>query len=241
MGPAERLGPISFARYTTWMDTLTEITNARLRGMIDLCHAEVPGFEIRFKDQSPWMKFLNVFAQIFNKDFMTRYTTTTDTVVYFPTKAELLMHQEMYAGVLAHELVHMKERLATGAAPYFLRYAFPQILAALAVLSIFAIWNLWFLLFLVFLLALAPLPAPGRRDIELNGYTMSLAIGYWRTKAITEADIEWYAKQFSGAAYYFMWPWHGDIVHRLKLRALKIRVSEVLTDPVFQKVYAVMK
>lgn len=223
------------------MDTLLEVTNPHLRGMIDLCHAEVPGFEIRFKDASPWMKFLNFFAQIFNKDFMTKYTTTTNTVVYFPTKAELLAHQEMYAGVLAHELVHMKERLATGAAPYFLRYAFPQILAALAIFSLLAIWNLWFLLFLGFLLALAPLPAPGRRDIELNGYTMSLAIGYWRTKAITEADIEWYAKQFSGAAYYFMWSWHARIVQTLKLRAIKIRTDDVLRDPVFRKVYDVMK
>lgn len=223
------------------MDTLTEVTNPHLRGMIDLCHVEVPGFEIRFKDSSPWMKFLNFFAQIFNKDFMTKYTTTTNTIVYFPTKAELLAHQEMYAGVLAHELVHMKERLATGAAPYFLRYAFPQILAALAVFSLLAVWNLWFLLFLGFLLALAPLPSPGRRDIELNGYTMSLAVGYWRTKVITEADIEWYAKQFSGAAYYFMWPWHTGIVRALKLRALRIRTGEVLKDPVFRKVYDVMK
>lgn len=223
------------------MDTSLEVTNPQLREMIDLCHAEVPGFEIRFKDSSPWMKFLNIFARIFNKDFMTKYTTTTDVIVYFPTKATLLEHQEGYAATLAHELVHMKERMATGAVPYFLRYAFPQILAALAIFSIFAIWNLWFLLFLVFLLALAPLPAPGRRDIELNGYTMSLAVTYWRTGVISESDVEWYAKQFSGAAYYFMWPGHKSIVNALKMRAVSIRTGEILRDPLFRKVYDIVK
>lgn len=222
------------------MDT-AEITNPLLRALIDLCKKEIPDFEIRFKDASPWMKFLNFFAQIFNKDFMTRYITTTGSKVYFPTKKFLLDEQAGNVAVLAHELVHMLDRRHQGTVLYFLRYAFPQILAALAILSIFAIWDLRFLLALLFLLALAPLPAPGRRDIELDGYTMSLAVGYWRTGLMRDSEIEWYAKQFSGAAYYFMWPWHTAITNELRVRALRIRTGEVLEIPVFRKVYEIVK
>jgi len=244
-GPATRLGPVSFARYTSSMPTsntfLDQITNPELRAVIDLCHAEVPNFEIRFKDASRWMKFLNFFAQIFNKDFMTRYITTTGPHVYFPSKEYLVAGQDGLVGVLAHELVHMKDRARMGDTRYFLQYAFPQILAVLAVFSIFAIWSPWFLLFLGFLLALAPLPAPGRRDIELDGYTMSMSVSYWQTKNITDAEIEWYAKQFSGAAYYFMWPLHGRIVNIFQVRALSIRTGEVLQNPTFKKVYDIVK
>lgn len=223
------------------MDTLTDITNPELRKLIDLCHKEIPGFEIRFKDSSRWMKFLNFFAQVFNKGFMTQYITTTGSKVYFPSKAYLVEHQEGMVGVLAHELVHMTERKQEGLVPNFLRYAFPQILAALAVLSILGIWNLWFLLSFVCLLFLAPLPAPGRRDIELEGYTMSMAVSYWKTGVIGDGDIEWYAKQFSGAAYYFMWPWHDTIVSELQRRTFSIRSGSILSKPVFRKVYEIVK
>lgn len=135
----------------------------------------------------------------------------------------------------------MKEREAQGNVIYFLRYAFPQILAALALLSLLAVWNLWFLLCLVFLLALAPLPAPGRRDIELNGYEMSLSVTYWRSGVLSDSDFEWYAQQFSGPAYYFMWPWHKAVMNELKMRAIKIRTGENLQKPLFRMVHDIIK
>lgn len=220
---------------------LPDITNPHLQAMIDLCKKEVPDFDIQYKDSSRLMKFLNFFARIFNKEFMTRYTTTMNTTVYFPSKAALLERQETYAEVLAHELVHMKERLAIGGPIYFLRYAFPQILTVLALFSVLAFVNLWFLLFLVFLLALLPLPAPGRRDIELRGYTMSMAVDYWKTGVITDAAFEWYAKQFSGPNYYFMWPWHQSAIHNLKLKAIAVRTGDLLEDPMCEAVYNIFK
>lgn len=223
------------------MDIIDEITNPRMKALIKLGREEVPGFDIRFKTESRYMKFLNVFAQLFNPGFMVNYTTTVGSKVYFPSRDILIKNSESYVGVLAHELVHMKEHEERGMVPYFLWYAAPQIFAALALLSLLAIWNLWFLLCLLFLLLLAPIPSPGRRDIELNGYEMSMSVAYWRTSSITEADIDWYAKQFSGSAYYFMWPWHGDIVHRLKLRAVKIRTGENLQKPIFRKVHDIIK
>lgn len=221
------------------MFNIEKVTDARLRGMIKLCKAEIPDFEIRFKNESMWMKLLNVFAQIFNKDFMTKYTTTTGSTVYFPSEEALLRGQAMYAETLAHELVHMVERKKEGAVPNFLRYAFPQILAALAVFALFAFWSPWFLLALVFLLALAPLPAPGRREIELNGYTMSLAVLFWVRGTIPDEAFEFYGKQFTTSAYYFMWPFEKDMMHRIKMRAQTIRTGAILKDPLYRKVHDV--
>lgn len=223
------------------MDILDEITDPTFKALAKFGRERVPGFEIRFKDESRYMKFLNFFARLFNPRFMTDYITTMGAKVYFPTHEQLIKNSGSYAGVLAHELIHMQERGEQGDVVYFLRYAFPQILAALSLLSILAIWNLWFLLCLLFLLALAPLPAPGRRDIELNGYEMSLSFSYWKYGSITEEDIDWYAKQFSGPAYYFMWPWHKAIVREFKMRAIKIRTGDNLQKPMFREVHDIVK
>jgi hypothetical protein len=227
---------------STSLETIiSDVTDLRLKGMIRLCMAEVPGFSIQFKNESAWMKLLGFFSRPFNPKFMTDYTTTSNVTVYFPTKQNLLDNQQEYTEVLAHELVHMKERQAQGLVWYTLRYAFPQIFAALSIFAFLAFWSPWFLLFLIFLLCLAPLPSPGRRDIELNGYEMSLAVSYWITSNIDYADVDWYAEQFSGSAYYFMWPWKSDITHELKLRMQKLRTGEVLKRDLFKKVYNVVK
>lgn len=223
------------------MDVLNEVTSPRLRALIELCQKEVPGFQIKYKDSSWWMRFLNVFARLFNKEFMTRYTTTTNSTVYVPTRDAFLADQEAYTDVLAHELVHMVERKKEGLVPNFLRYSFPQILAALALLSVFAIWEPWFLLSLLALLALVPLPAPGRKEIELNGYTMSMAVFWWRYGVLNDADFERWAKEFSGPRYYFMWPFHKSMLNVLKLRAQRIRTGEVLQDPLFKSVHTIYR
>ena len=43
-----------------------------------------PSTKILIKDDSAFMKFLNVFVRVFNKEFMTRYTTTICNRVYIP-------------------------------------------------------------------------------------------------------------------------------------------------------------
>lgn len=213
------------------------VTSPRLRGVLALGESEVPGFAVKFKNESSWMKFLAIFANLFNKSFMTTYTTTSDVTVYFPSREYLLADQEGNAQVLAHEIVHMRERRQDGLAWNFLRYSFPQLFAVLAIASIGAIWNLWFLLALVFLLALAPLPAPGRRDIELNGYTMSMAIAFWTSGTLSDELYNNVADQFTTSLYWFMWPWRKDMLFRLKMRGQSIRTGDILKDPLFRKVY----
>ena len=218
---------------------LTESDDPHLKAVLALCRSLVPGFEVVFKDESALMKFLNFFAQLFNKKFMTHYTTTIDRTVYFPSRANVMMQQSMYAEILAHELVHMTDRQREGALPYFFRYAFPQVLSVLSLLSVLAFWNPWFLLCLLFLVFLAPLPSPGRRDIELDGYEMSLAVIYWRQGELGDGYFEWIADKFVSSDYYFMWPWGAEIVHELKLRAQRFRTGEVLKRAIYRQVHAI--
>lgn len=55
--------------------------------------------KVLIKDDSPFMKFLNFFVRVFNKSFMTRYTTTICNRVYVPRSKigqdlrELMVHE----------------------------------------------------------------------------------------------------------------------------------------------------
>lgn len=215
------------------------ITSQRLSKMMDLCYAEVPDFKVKFKDKSFFMKFLNFFVQIFNKRFMTNYTTVIGSTVYFPSEEVLLEHQDDYARTLAHELRHMKDRAALGTVPFFLVYLSPQIFAVLALLALGAFWNLWFLFALLFLGLLAPIPAYGRKVIEMRGYEVSLAVHYWQNAQLPEDYFDHITKQFDSMNYYGMWPFPAAVKHELKVRAVRIRTGEILKDPLFRQIHDV--
>ena len=176
------------------------------------------GAEVVAKEDSGFMKFLNVFVGVFNKHFMDRYITTIGNKVYAPKgKCEWM--------TLAHEFVHMSDEYDRYGWMYKPMYLFPQILAFGALGAFGAFWNiqlLWCLLFLVFL---APLPAPGRAHIELRGYGMSLAVRYWQSQLPEDRNfgkfdedlwIEWMAKQFTGPSYYFMYPFKESVQKSLR-------------------------
>lgn len=214
------------------------ITNKRLSGMIGLCSSEVPSFSIKFKNEVWWMRLLGALL-FFNHSFMTEYITTIGTTVYFPTKESFLRSQESSAEVLAHELIHMVEAEETGRVLFSLKYLFPQILSVLSLLSFLAFIHPAFLLNLIWLAAALPLPAYWRTQIEMNGYVMSLAVQYWRAHYMLETSFRSIASQFTGPAYYYMWPFEGDALAELKTRAQAIRTGEILADPIFKKVYKV--
>lgn len=217
------------------------VTNPKLRAMLLLCQKEIPGFNIQFKEKSLLMKALYYcgFVWLFNPKFLTSYWTTLGKTVYAPTEAGFFANPEGSVDILAHELVHMVDRKKNGFLRHDVRYAVPQAFALLSLLSIGAIWNLWALTFLVFLLALLPLPSPGRKDIEMRGYTMTMAVFYWRY--VQDPDFDWYATQFSGPAYYFMWPFHANVVKELKARFSTVKSGSVLLDPTFRAVYDIIK
>lgn len=222
------------------MTTPTEdITNPVLERLVEYAHNEVEGFTIKYKEDSTFMKVLGFFSRPFNPKFMTDFTTTVGTTMYVP-KNDFLYVQNDYIEIVAHELVHMRENKKQGMVLYFLRYFFPQIFSLFSFVAIGAIWSPWFLLALLFLLFLAPMPAPGRREIELEGYTMSLCVRYWQTMQLLEADFAGVTREFTGPAYYFMWPWGEDVMRDLKMRAIKIRSGQVLADPFFREIYMIV-
>jgi len=75
------------------------------------------------------------------------------------------------------------------------------------------------------LLLAAPIPAYFRMKEELDGYTMSMAVNWWRTGFISATYIAWVAEQFTGPGYYFMWPFKRNIKNRLNKRAAHIKIG----------------
>lgn len=165
------------------------------------------GLQVKFKDESPFMKLLGKIL-FFNPKFMTNYTTTIGNTVYFANRKWLEENQESAAHVLAHELVHIRDSNEAGSFIFSYTYLFPQCLALLSLLAIFSSW--WWLLCLAFL---APLPSPFRAYWELRGYAITDATYYKSSGQFT--DTAWMSGQFTSASYFFMWPFKEDIEWRI--------------------------
>ena len=173
----------------------------------------VPEFEIIFKDQSGFMKFIGKLL-FFNKTFMTNYITTIGKKVYWPSKENFEKSSLGSFITLSHEYVHIMD-YAANPVKFVLGYLFPQIISILAVFSVFAFISPWFLLFLVFLLSLVPFPAPFRKEAEMRGYGMSVKLRSWLNGSVSEHQINSYVSNFSSSAYYFMWPFEKNVKNEL--------------------------
>ena len=84
---------------------------AFLDALVAQIQIRIPKFEIRYKDESLFMKFLAVLVWIFNRRFMTDYTTTVAPKVYFPSRAWADANPRRVWKILAHEYVHLHERI----------------------------------------------------------------------------------------------------------------------------------
>ena len=166
------------------------------------------GFRIRYKNESFLMRVLARILWIVRFD---RVTTTWGATVWFPCRS--WVEGGVVSGgyraawkTLAHELVHVSDRERFGVA-FPLMYAFPQVLVLLALPAVFAIdgdphW-LWWLAFLVFA---APIPSPTRAWLELRGYSMSMAVNYWRYGAVVQETRNWVLLALTSPLYYWMLP-----------------------------------
>jgi hypothetical protein len=161
------------------------------------------GAEVKFKDESRFMKLLGVLL-FFNPNFMTRFITVIGKTVYFPSRKWLEEREESAARTLCHELVHVADEARVGSLAFRLSYLFPQWLSLFS-LTAFAVGPSA----LVFLVFLAPLPAPFRAFWELRGYAMTDA-ATWHTSG-KFVNIDWLVKQFTSSSYYFMWPFDTHV------------------------------
>jgi len=156
----------------------------------------IPGFEIKAKNKSKFIKFLS-FLLFFNKGFMTNYITTLYPRIFVPDDTWEKRNPLSAVMVYAHEYVHLKDRHLMGWGFNYL-YLTPQLYSLFALLAIFA--SNWWLLSLLFLL---PIPSPGRMWLELRGYTMTMAVAHWYGYTVVPNH---YIKYFTKSGYYWMFP-----------------------------------
>lgn len=172
--------------------------------LVGLISRKVPNFEVRFKDESVVQKILGFLLTPFNPAYMTEFTTTFYPRVFFPSRKFVTDNADSAWRVLAHEYVHLCDNRDSPLG-FRIRYLLPQLLGVFAVFAFLAFWTPWAWLFLVFTIFLAPWPSSGRSEIELRGYTMSMAVDFWTYgEAPSAAQQEWVVGEFTGWAYYRM-------------------------------------
>ena len=174
----------------------------------------VPSYTIAYKNQSTFMKILGTIL-FFNKGFMTTYTTTIGSTIYFPTQASAANFPVSTKVLICHELVHVKDAQKMTKVLFGFLYMLPQILALLSIPMFFIqpwLGLVWLLMFL------SPVPAYFRMKFELKAYTFSIYAMY-RLNQINnygiklDEQIAFFATQFNTSAYYFMWPFAGPEQH----------------------------
>jgi hypothetical protein len=184
---------------------------------------------IRRKSES-WLMGVIGALLFFNRSFMTEYTTTIGSTVYFPD--QYYYEQPVSAArTLAHEGVHIKQSKRVGAVWFALTYLFPLPLAALALGAVLAFWWLPALGFLGFLVFLAPLPAPWRVKYEREAYIVTAvcdAAQGWDISA--DWYLDYMVSHYCGWGYYKP-AWNAAHVRKLVRQdmelALKLFKGEV--------------
>jgi hypothetical protein len=210
-----------------------------------------PTYELRFKNESTFMKILGKIL-FFNKSFMTGAKTTIGTKIYWPSRAQYERDPKASFKTLAHEFVHVMDYIKSPVR-FVLGYLFPQILAAPAVLFVLlspilipllalGVLSPWVLLVLLTAVFLAPMPSPGRKKAEMRGYGMSSKARVWLHGSVHPSQTEWYIEQFIGPSYYYMWPFKKSVQKELKGWADPFDVG-CLNDsnPAYKEVYDLIK
>ncbi len=200
-----------------------KITEKMQKFLDEIVYPVNPNFKIKNKaNKNGLYAFLSFFGKIFNPTIDEKYITIVAGDCWFPASYFDSNgnfredHSESAIETLAHETLHEYDRKRITTFPYFLLYAFPQILAIFSLGAIGAIWNSWWLLCLLFLLFLVPIPAPGRAWSEIRGYRVNVMIGRLKNDMNIQGYIEWVAdKQFCSSSYYFMFPFRGYVIRKL--------------------------
>ena len=192
-----------------------------------------PGLEVKYKTESSFMKLIGKIL-FFNSTFMTSYTTTIGSTIYFPNR-EFVNNKEVSSSIIfLHELVHIHDAKKISKPLFTFLYLFPQILALLFFPMLFVSWKLA----LLFLICAAPLPAYFRMKFEKRAYLVSLYVTDKLSKKYNftaNLDVQkvHLLEQFSTSAYYYMWVFKNlnkDFDDGISLIKLGKRPYE---DPVF--------
>lgn len=177
-----------------------------LQNIIPAAQKYYPELQVKFKDESTFMKILGTLL-FFNKDFMTNYSTTIGNTIYFPSKSYLTSRNFVNTVTFLHELVHIEDSKRIGKVLFALLYLFPQILIFLTIPLFFFNW--WVALILA-VIVLAPLPAYFRMKFEKRAYFTSLYVANklsvkYKFNPLLDENKDMFLQQFKNSSYYFMW------------------------------------
>lgn len=178
--------------------------------LVTAAQKDFPDLQIKYKDQSWFMKLIGTLL-FFNKSFMTSYTTTIGSTVYFPTEAFVKSRPISASTVLLHELVHVYDAKKYTQFLFSLLYLSPQIFAVLCLPLFLISWKIALPLVILFSL---PIPSYFRMYFEKRAYLTSLyaingLAAKLNFKPILSSRQESFLKQFKDSSYYFMWPFKG--------------------------------
>lgn len=203
------------------------------KALISSIKQYVPDFEIKGKDESYFMRLIGALL-FFNPKFMTSFTTTIGSKVYFPKSTALEDKPISTCITLLHEIVHILDGKKYGSIVFSLLYLFPQVLAILTIPALFFI-GYWGLLFLLFLL---PLPAYFRMKFEKRAYLTELYVLHQLSIKLgitidLDVRIALIKKNFNCGSYYWMWVFPLDFTENCN----KIKDgNHPFEDPIFIKI-----
>ncbi len=152
------------------------MTHQKFEAYVSELKAELPRFAIRFKNQSWVMRVLG-WLLFFNRRFMTSYTTTMFGKVYFPSETWLSETGPLRAyRMLRHEAVHLRD-----ARRFPILFQLTYLLILPTVFTMRAFW-------------------------EYRAYKESIRV-VWETEGrVPQGLIDVIVKQFTTAAYLWMFP-----------------------------------
>lgn len=163
-----------------------------------------------------WMRLLG-HIMFFTPDFMTRFTTTMGSGVYFPIAKWVLEEPQRWVRIMGHELVHIFDYRKNGWWAHGAGYLQPQLTGALGFLGFLGVFGfifppMFFAFFMfAFLIFLAPWKSKRRRAIEMRGYALSMASVKWMYGSALEANaafvrehFAYIVENFTGSSYWYM-------------------------------------
>lgn len=203
----------------------------------------VPGFQLSFKDESWSQCLLGRIVGLFNKEYMSSFTTTLGRTVYFPSRKFFESSADRSFTILSHEFVHLWDAKQRGIW-FGVSYLLPQVLAVplffASLLGLF--WSTWTLLFLVASgICLLPWPAKWRSDWESRGYTMTLAVTQWAVQSISVHQQESIAENFYGPNYYYMLRGKQKALDLIAARVAYIESKQIELDAPYRIVHAFLE
>jgi len=178
-----------------------------------------PGFRVIKKSNSWFHKAVgSLFALFGNKEYINTFWTTIGLTTAAPKVFDKEYDPEAWKTIL-HEGWHAIQFSKKGFW-FFVGYLFPQVVAIASIpiqigLFLLGWWTPWMLLALLFF---SPLPAYWRAEWEWEAYRISIACDYWHWGTINpkarDRYCEWIIDNFTGPAYFFMWPFKGAVKKR---------------------------